>query len=553
LDNPEKGFRAQDPKKGARLSLLCGLCLVSGLIYWKVLCGYFLGDDLDFLYYVAKWTHEGLLAPKLLGEFIAPQNRGGFFYRPLAMVSYAIDYLIWGTNPMGWHLTNLSLHIANVALLWNLVVIIAKRSGCRTPLVVGMGAALLFALRPSFPETVAWISGRPDELALLGLLLSLLIYLRANGEWGKGYLLALGGFLLALASKEVGVTLPGGLMALHIARAIVVKPKGEEPSWRAWIRQTTTGIGPFVLVLIAYFIGRTLLFGTPFKIYQTTPLINITDPAWYGAKLFALRFFLAQSLNLTSLAKLFLLFTTLEMVVGFVLAWRSSSGRCIWVFGACWLMTQILPLAQYLLIVSTGEGARILYIPGAALAVLIAAPLASISLSRESRGEKTLSQPLALAGGLFTIALVFLSFPLQGELLRPWILAGQSMKRLPAAVAARADELPANGFALLIVPDHVDGALFGRNGQGSLMEPPVQAKSLDNRVLVMTVAPPHHAPVFEMTTSPLRRLEYWCWNLRGQRFERVWIRPHRTDQWLEAWKSSLRDSGWFDLAHEMGE
>jgi hypothetical protein len=127
------------------------------------------------------------------------------------------------------------------------------------------------------------------------------------------------------------------------------------------------------------------------------------------------------------------------------------------------------------------------------------------------------------------------------------------MKRLPAAVAARADELPANGFALLIVPDHVDGALFGRNGQGSLMEPPVQAKSLDNRVLVMTVAPPHHAPVFEMTTSPLRRLEHWCWNLREQHFERLWIRPHRTDQWLEAWKSSLRDSGWFDLAHEMGE
>ena len=180
------------PIRKVRLLLIFGLCLIIFLVYREALSGYFLSDDLDFLYYIANWNYEGQLIAKLLSEFVSPQDRGGFFYRPFTIFSYAADYLISGTNPIGWHLTNLFLHIANVVLLCVLVEHVAGRGGSPIFTVAGGIVAMLFAIRPSLPETVAWISGRTDELALLGLLISFLSYLRADGRWGSWYLLSLG-------------------------------------------------------------------------------------------------------------------------------------------------------------------------------------------------------------------------------------------------------------------------------------------------------------------------------------------------------------------------
>lgn len=540
------------PSGRVRLSLKLCICLIIFLTYRQALSGYFLSDDLDYLYYVAQWIREGQLVPKLLAEFFSPQDRGAFFYRPISIFSYAVDYLIWGANPIGWHLTNLFLHIANAALLWSVVEHIAGRGGNRHSTVAGGIVAILFAIRPSFPETVAWISGRTDELALLGLLISFLSYLRANGQWGSWYLLSLGGFLFALGSKEVGVTLPGGLMALHLAGAISSKAKNGEPRWLAWTRQTVRGVGPFALVLMGYFAWRFLIFGTPFKVYQVVHPINLRDPAWLGAKLYALRIFLSQSLNTGFLAQCFLFATASLLLLSCFAVWYSSSARRVWVFGTCWLIAELLPLAKQLFIAPTGEGMRLFYIPSAALAVLIAVPLLSISLSKETQRSKTLEWHFSVAVGLFIVGLVFLSFPLQRQWLKPWLLAGQSMKRLPASIAARAEKVSENGFAILLIPDHIDGALFGRNGQGTLMEPPVQAKLLGDRILVVT--PPtlsQHAPRLALSAQKGLKLEYWCWNVTSQRFEQLVVRQHRIDDWLEAWRSSLRNSGFPELADEL--
>ena len=39
-------------------------------------------------------------------------------FQPLSWVTFAMDYLVWGTNPFGYHLTNLILHAANAALFF---------------------------------------------------------------------------------------------------------------------------------------------------------------------------------------------------------------------------------------------------------------------------------------------------------------------------------------------------------------------------------------------------------------------------------------------------
>ncbi|HYT55695.1 MAG TPA: hypothetical protein VEQ38_13370, partial [Verrucomicrobiae bacterium] len=39
-------------------------------------------------------------------------------YQPLSWMTYGLDYLIWGMNPIGYHLTNLILHAANAVFFY---------------------------------------------------------------------------------------------------------------------------------------------------------------------------------------------------------------------------------------------------------------------------------------------------------------------------------------------------------------------------------------------------------------------------------------------------
>lgn len=533
-----------------RLLIMCVICLATAVLYLEGLSGGFLGDDLGFLHYVAGRVQADQIVSLVSNELLSPPYRSGFFYRPFAVFSFLIDYIIWGTNPVGWHLTNLLLHLANTLLLWKLVERVAAGSLNRTNMIMGGAAAAIFALRPSAPETVAWLSGRNDELVLLGFFVTLLAYLRAEGIWGRYYLLALGGFLFALGSKEAGVTMPGGLLALHIAGSVPIRQKGGESSWLPWFLHTLKGVGPFVLILLIYFLWRFLLFGSPHKVYQEVMPIELNSPVWWAAKLHALRFFLTPSLKINPLSQSFLIVTSIQLLIGLVAALRWPEARRVWLFGVCWLMAVLLPQAQQLLIAPTGEGARLLYIPGAALAVLLSAPLSTFSWpSGLLRG---LRRHLFFAGTVGAIMLILLSVLLLKNLLQPWIEAGQSMKALTTAIAARASAVPEGGFAVLLIQDHFEGAIFARNGQGALMDPPVQRQSLGSRILVLT--PPtagHHAPRLALSPQQSLRLEHWCWNLKGRHFERLRLREHGPDTWLDAWKSALRESGCLALVDEL--
>lgn len=533
-----------------RLLIIGGICLVIAFSYKGVLSIYFLGDDFGYLYHVANGAREGRSLSQLLDELISPPYRGEFFYRPFVVVSLLGDYLMYGVNPIGWHFTSLMLHLVNVVLLWRLVEQVVGKWHGRSSLIVGGAAALIFALRPSTPETVAWPAARGDELVLLGFLVAFLAYLRANGRRGHFYFLALGAYIFALGSKEAAVTLPGGLLALHAAGFISKEPNVGEKKWLAWICQTIKGVGPFVMILLVYFVWRFFLFGTPFKVYQDIPPIDLNNPAWRAVKLHALRFFMVPSIKMTLLAKFFLLVTSIQVLLGFITAWHSTVARRAWVFGMCWLMASLLPMAQHLFIAPTGEGARLLYIPGAALSVLLAAPLAAFSTTAQK--GKAFRQHLPIAAVIGVTALICLSVPLQKDLMRPWLKAGQSMKALPAAIAARAEAVPEGCLAILVIPDHVDGALFGRNGQGALMEPPVQVRSLLSRVLVVT--PPslgQHAPRLAMSPQQAFRLEHWVWNVKEVQFERLHLREHDSNTWLDAWKSALLDSDSLWLSDEL--
>src|SRR5262245_35774614 len=108
-------------------------------------------------------------------------------YQPLSWMSLGLDYVLWGKNPRGYHLTNLLLHIANAILVFLLArrllqLCISKTVG-RTEFEIGAFiAALLFAVHPLRVESVAWVTERRDVLSSFFLFASVLYYLRAQEE-----------------------------------------------------------------------------------------------------------------------------------------------------------------------------------------------------------------------------------------------------------------------------------------------------------------------------------------------------------------------------------
>lgn len=535
-------------RRGATTRLLAvGIFGVTLLMYLRSLTGYFLGDDLGFLHSIAQGAREDRLLPQLAAEWTTAQARGGFFYRPMVTLAFAVDYVLWGVNPTGWHITNLLLHLLNGMLLWRLVDEMVKRSSASGGTLVGALAAALFLLRPSSPETVAWISGRSDALALFGYLFSMWAYVRASGRRCLWIVLSLAGFLLALSSKEAAITLPGGLLALHLSGLLASSQPGEDFGGRAWFFQTLRGLAPFLAILALYVGLRGYLFGTPFTVYRDAPEIALHRWAWWATKVQALGFFLMPAVRTTGWSVLFMVATLCQLLIGFASIRWPGVVRRLWIVGLTWLLATLLPLGQQLLVDASGEGARLFYIPSAPLSILLAAPLAGAF--RVFSPPRPFLRRLSTAGAMGALILVCLSPILLKGLLQPWVEAGRSMRALPAAIEGKAAGVPEGTLALLLIPDHHGGALFGRNGQGALMEPPVQATPLQHRVLVLT--PPTlriHGP--RLASSPVK-LEPWCWKLNEGVFERLRLEEHDVNTWLQAWVAGLEPSSCRALAEEL--
>ncbi|MCL5022521.1 MAG: tetratricopeptide repeat protein [Nitrospirae bacterium] len=179
-------------------------------------------------------------------------------WHPLTWISHALDYALWGLNPLGHHLTGNILHAANTFIVVVLVAKLlevaeefsgfvipasaARRESFRTALkdsgqagmtengrmFSGKGAliaaattGLLFGLHPLHVESVAWVAERKDLLCALFFLLSVRSYMSyaAKARYKsyrayKTYSLSLCLFVLALLSKPMAVSLPLVLLIL---------------------------------------------------------------------------------------------------------------------------------------------------------------------------------------------------------------------------------------------------------------------------------------------------------------------------------------------------
>lgn len=162
-------------------------------------------------------------------------------YAPLHIISYMIDYSLWGLAPAGFIGTNLLLHALNGYLLY---LVLSAATGSRPASLL---AALFFCVHPVQVESVAWISERKNVLSLFFMLLAMVWYGKytcplQEGEGKKlNYIVAFFFFVLALLTKSVVVVLPALLFGwdyLLLGRR----------DWKRLLRD----VAPFLFLSIAF-------------------------------------------------------------------------------------------------------------------------------------------------------------------------------------------------------------------------------------------------------------------------------------------------------------
>jgi len=280
---------------------------------------------------------------------------------PLNYVTYGLDYILWGMNPFGYHLSSLLIHSVNAVVFYflslRLLRLAVPPSSPQLPYRLAAAVAtLLFSLHPLRVEAVVWVLGREIAIAGFFFFLSLICYLKAAekesiGQSRWGWMSAAWIFYaLSLLGKEAALTLPFALFVLD------VYPLKRFPgAWREWSGKKARRIWweklPFLLIALAAAIKAVLAKGQSGTIYTWE---NYGLLPRLAQVLYSFAFYLWKTLAPIELSPLYplrpfagpwnLLFLAtggifLTLTIGlFILRRRWPVGLAAWVFYAILLL-----------------------------------------------------------------------------------------------------------------------------------------------------------------------------------------------------------------------
>jgi protein O-mannosyl-transferase len=213
-----------------RLMALCVL-VVAVLVFAPSLWNGFAYDD-NWIIALDGRIHDLSMAPRIFVQSYWPNPDIGL-YRPLASLSYAIDWAIAGDDPMWFHAVNVLWNAAACVLSFLILASLVS-----TP--AALAGALVFAVHPVHVEAVANVVGRAEVMAGFFSFATFLIWLRGRPGQPlsrKRLCVAAGCYSLAMLSKESAIMIPVLIVLLDAAR-------GEfgVSNWKAWLaRHARTG------------------------------------------------------------------------------------------------------------------------------------------------------------------------------------------------------------------------------------------------------------------------------------------------------------------------
>ncbi len=397
------------------------LVVIQFAVFSPALKNEFLKYD-DDIYVYENSNIQSLKAENIAWMFARPYYRS---YTPVALLSHAIDYGVWGGNPWGHHLTNLLLHSVNTVLVFLLGVLILRL--VRTPSVKGASeesgflspredmvtlggafvAALMFSLHPMRVESVAWVSDRKDLLLAMFFLLSCIAYVKYDVVRGtpravRWFLISLLWYVLALLSKSIAITTPVVFVILDI---LLLQRNTWRKMWKPLLVEKT----PFLLLSVA--VGTLAIVAA--KGSQLSDIVaRLSGAQTVLLPLYSIAFYpvkMVWPVHLTpvydvSAVPLMLLAAILTTgITVFAVTW-ARRGTTHWLLAWLVYIMLIMPTLTGLSAGIQPWADRYSYLPAASLSILIGGGV--ISVWEKFAGRGVLSRIL-IASGVVVVVVVF--------------------------------------------------------------------------------------------------------------------------------------------------
>lgn len=362
--------------------LALGVALLAALVYANALRNGFALDDEYIVANNPLVRGDGPLRDLLLGPYW-PQS--GELYRPVTLLSLALDWAVSGGSAAWMHGVNVLLHAAATALV---ALLVWRLGGGR---VAAAAAGAVFAVHPVHVEAVSNVVGRAEMLATIPVLLACHLYLTDRiGRWGRYALIALL-YLVALGSKEIAVALPALLLAVDAVRSRAERTT----AWRLLARNLPL-LAALVATLAGYLVLRRLALGATVGTDPAPYLRGLSAPDRVATAMRLWPEYLRLLLwpadlsaewgpdaitTVTWASPLAWLGVAICVALAVIacLSWRRSR----WVFAAIlWFVACILPVSHILFPVGVMVAERTLYLPSASLAFLLPALVAALARER---------------------------------------------------------------------------------------------------------------------------------------------------------------------------
>lgn len=210
------------------------IIIIGSLIYAASLATPFnFDDEIYIVQNPAIKSFTFFMEPERLAELTLKQDvRYNFILRPVAYLTFAINYSLNGLDVRGYHVVNLFLHIANALLVWRFLSLtlvtpyMAKHqqtiATTRFTPLLPLFVALLFVAHPLQTQGVTYIVQRFVPLSGFFFLSTLVLYAQSRLSKRRAarlvlVALALLATLLAMKTKETAFTLPIVLLIYELA------------------------------------------------------------------------------------------------------------------------------------------------------------------------------------------------------------------------------------------------------------------------------------------------------------------------------------------------
>ncbi len=537
LDQTRNESEAQKPavtggssliEKNAVPLLVFIIALSTILCYLPVLFNFFAGDDFVHL----TWLKQAMVYPQLIWKNFHSSWLDGTttkFYRPLISVFMVTDYMTWGLNGLGFHITNLLFHLTSTIVLFFVSLRLGKTFAADSnqnikgsAVAFAFFASLIFGLYPLHGEAVSWITGRVDTIVTTFIVVSLWCYMQwRDGRsifWCAGSIVSL---ILGLLSKEMAITLPATMAAYEVL--LWWEKGGSRKNLIPGAVSAIRAIAPFAVVIALYFVVRLLALGTFVGGYDDSLFFISNMKDFIYGWLHALKMLLIPANKdffdshnaLLIFWQVSLGFMAISSLANFAVLRRTIP---VFLFSALWLAFALLPVYKIFAIADDLQGSRLAYLATVPLSLLMAFGFTTVRMLGNPVSWMRVANRLRIVwGALFLTAAAAMLWTNN----QAWVAAGEQSNAIRHSLnALYKDEIQGDPQVLFLgLPDHIHGSYVCRNALYGMTKSPQLHRDIEHNIMVDKFEPILPFGYLKSSLQESRdKVKVYRWDLESKKF-----------------------------------